>query len=617
MADFLLSALWTLLTLTAAAGFGAAVSRRHGIAALEYRVISIALGLGLIAMLTLGIAALRLLHPVAFYAVLATGNLLLVSSIKSAGPESSSPHVRRPFLPLVPFLAANLFYCFFPPTFYDSMVYHLAVPNLYLMKGGLVPWATNFNASLPLNGEMLSLFALMNQGLFVPKLISLAAGVLIALLLISWCRDSFSKQFAFLPALAFISLPQVSFLLASSKPDMVGMLFLLAGIRLYFLYLEKTAKISHLLTAGALFGLAVGTKYTLAFFLAAFFLAVIWLGKKSFAERLRSVLLMGVMVIVLMTPWFVKNQVHMGNPVYPYLNQLFQNENWDDSQSEMFATVISRGKNKPLFDYIYFPFKVFFHPYSYGMTAVWGLLFLFLLPLVFFQRGHATGRILLAAAGIAYVLLLFFAMVPRYFLPVFLLLALPAARGAVVVTQKSTLIRRLAVPVLVFAAFYNLVFAVTLQDRYFRGIPFVRSALAGEFKGRKANYLYALPYFAGVEYMNQNLKTGDKVAFLGEDRTFYLKKDFLACSFADRHPLLDLLRESNDFTDFSRNVRALGVTHIFYSAAGLERLGKLSLLYRLDAFSRQKLNDFLGRFPVLYQYTNYTLYEIPSNETRP
>ncbi|MBN1197325.1 MAG: hypothetical protein JXA62_07955, partial [Candidatus Aminicenantes bacterium] len=398
--------------------------------------------------------------------------------------------------------------------------------------------------------------------------------------------------------------------MASSKPDMVGMLFLFAGCRLYFLYAENSKKTSHLLLSGTLCGLAVGTKYIFAFYLAAFFLALLGLGKDAFGNRLRSVVVMGVMTVLLMTPWFAKNQVHMNNPVYPYLNNVFQNKNWAGEQSELFATVISRGKNKPVHEYLYFPFKVFFHPYSYGMTAVWGLLSLFLLPLAFFQNGNRTGRILLVTGGLAYLFLLFFAMVPRYFLPVFLLLALPIARGTEVILEKSSLIRRIFTPLVILAALYNLVFAVSLQDRHFRGIPFVRSALAGEFKGKKVNYLYALPYFAGAEYMNRNLEDTDKVSFLGEDRTFYLKRDFLACSFADRHPLLDILRNSAGSPDFTRNVRNLGVTHIFYTAAGLERMGKLSPLYRLDDQLKQKLHHFLGRYPVLYRDARYTLYKV-------
>lgn len=610
MTDFLLSLLWVALTVTAAVGYAWVFFKRHGIGTREYAIISTALGLGAIAMLTLGAATLRLLSPVTFAVILSLGNLLFFFAAKSLRLSRHPLSGFHSALPLLPFFAANLFYCFFPPTFYDSMVYHLAIPNLYLMQGGLVPWVTNFNASLPLNGEMLSLFSLLGGGLYMPKLISLLAGMLMALLLITWCRKSFSRKYAYLSALAFVSIPQVGFLMASSKPDMVGMLFLFAGCRLYFIYAQDSKKTSHLLLSGALFGLAVGTKYIFAFYLAAFFLALLVLGKDSFTNRLRSVVVMGVMTVLLMTPWFVKNQAHMGNPVYPYLNNVFQNKNWAGEQSELFATVISRGKNKPIHEYLYFPFKVFFHPYSYGMTAVWGLLFLFLLPAAFFQNGNRTGRILLATGGLAYLFLLFFAMVPRYFLPVFLFLALPVARGAEVIREKSPLIRRIFTPLVILAALYNLVFAVSLQDRHFRGIPFVRSALAGEFKGKKVNYLYALPYFAGAEYMNRNLEDTDKVAFLGEDRTFYLKKDFLACSFADRHPLLNILRKSTDFNDFTRETRSLGVTHIFYTESGLERMGKLSPLYRLDNRNKQKLRDYLARYPVMYRDGRYTLYKV-------
>lgn len=614
MTDFLLSALWFVLTATAAVGYAWVFFKRHGIGTREFAIISAALGLGVIAMLTLGAAALRLLSPVTFAVILSLGNLLFFFAAKSLCISRHPLGEFYPALPLLPFFFVNLFNCCFPPTFYDSMMYHLAIPNLYLMQGGLVPWATNFYTSLPLNGEMLSLFSLLGGGLYMPKLISLLAGILIALLLISWCEKSFSRKYVYLSALAFVSIPQVGFLMASSKPDMVGMLFLFAGCRLYFIYAQDSRKFSHLLLSGVLCGLAVGTKYIFAFYLAAFFLTILGLGRDAFPNRLRSVVVMGVMTVLLMSPWFVKNQVHMGNPVYPYLNNVFQNKNWTSVQSKVLSKEISQGIKKPVHEYLYFPLKVFFHPYSYGMTSVWGLLFLFLLPLAFFQNGNHAGRILLATAGLAYLFLLFFAMVPRYFLPVFLFLALPVTRGAEVVRERSPLIKRVFTPLVILAALYNLVFAVSLQDRHFRGIPFVRSALAGEFKGKKVNYLYALPYFAGAEYMNRNLKGTDKVSFLGEDRTFYLKKDFLACSFADRHPLLDILSKSADFDDFTRGVGRLGVTHIFYTASGLERMGKLSSLYHLDDRHKHKLHQFLGRYAVLYRDGRYALYKVRQDE---
>ena len=617
MSTIFFSLFFLVTIISAAAGFaGIFFKQTNGISRMEYFSIAIALGFGIISLITLGIAAIGLLHPLLFFVVIAAGNGFFLIHIKNFRASGKRSPLGDLGLLLVPFLLADLFYCLFPPTFYDSMMYHLAIPNLYLMKGGMVPWVTNFNASLPLNGEMLYLFTLMGGGLHMPKLISLVSGVLIAILLYAWFRDSFQKKYSWLPALAFLSIPQVGFLMSASKPDLPGMLFLLAGCRMFFIYAKQSHRLSTLLVSGSLFGLAVGTKYIFGFYLGAFLVAILLLGKDPLIRRIRSVLVIGGMTLLLMAPWFIKNQVQMGNPVYPYLNRVFHNHNWDGEQAEMFSTVIRRGTGKTIPDYLLFPFRIFLTPYSYGVTAVWGLLFLLLLPLAFFQKGDHTGKILLVTGCLAHLFLLPFAMVPRYFLPVFLFLAIPVARGANVVVGKSALIKKIFTPVVILAATYNLVFTVSLQDRFFKGIPHVRSALAGEFKGKKVNYLYGLPYFAGVEFMNRHLSDRDRVIFLGEDRTFYLKKDFIASSFADRHPLLHLLRKTRNFNDFNRELQALGITHIFYTESGLERMGKLSRLFHLNAGEKKKLTEFLGHYPILYRDAHYTLHGVKRNERR-
>src|SRR3989339_1084715 len=56
------------------------------------------------------------------------------------------------------FFLSAFFYligCFMPEIFYDTLVYHLALPDLYLMKGGIIPTAGNMYSGMPMLGEMI------------------------------------------------------------------------------------------------------------------------------------------------------------------------------------------------------------------------------------------------------------------------------------------------------------------------------------------------------------------------------------------------------------------------------------------------------------------------------
>ncbi|MCK5221425.1 MAG: hypothetical protein KAR14_07590, partial [Candidatus Aminicenantes bacterium] len=126
----------------------------------------------------------------------------------------------------------------------------------------------------------------------------------------------------------------------------------------------------------------------------------------------------------------------------------------------------------------------------------------------------------------------------------------------------------------------------------------------------KLNYLYALPYYGGVEYINEHLSDNDLVAFLGEDRTFYMNKMFIASSFNDKNVILDILKESDSLSGFRMELELQGITHIYYTPSGLERLGRTSTIYRLDPGKRNKLESWLSDLTVLYRDKNYILYRV-------
>jgi len=156
----------------------------------------------------------------------------------------------------------------------------------------------------------------------------------------------------------------------------------------------------------------------------------------------------------------------------------------------------------------------------------------------------------------------------------------------------------------------SLILLAGLQEKFFRGFSYLAQKYSGEYSGEKINYLYGLPYYPGVEYINDNLSHHDRVAFLGEDRTFYMKKPFLASSFNDRNVILDTLRDSGSSPEFRMKLELLGISHIYFSPSGLDRMGRSSPVYRLSASLRGELESRLLDLPVLYRDKHYILYRV-------
>lgn len=576
----------------------------------ESIIFRIALGLGIISYLTLIAGALKFLNSFFFILILLLGNLLLVFKLKSLKKIKIDIKFSLFGLILFIFIIINFFYSLFPPTFHDSMVYHLAVPSYYIMHGGIVPWDTNFNSNLPLNVEMVYLFSLLGKTVYIPKLLSFFSGLSILLLMFCWYRRRFSRGLVLLPLILFYTIPQIGFLTSSSKTELVGMLFLFIAIRLFFYYVERSEENRLLIISGIFWGLAVGTKYTFTFFLLGFCIVLLFFKKFKFKKRVLSVLLILLLVFLCLLPWFIKNFIVTGNPTYPYLSNIFKNKFWDVEQIADFSTGFKRGYSNNLLHMLWFPIEIFFKPYKFGMTSVYGLLFLFFLPLLIFSKRSSEIRLLIFTAVIAFFFLFFFARIPRYYLPAFLLLSIPIANGVENISERFTYLRKLIFPIFGVLLLLNLILQVDLQEKFSKGFDFVSKRITGKLKGRNVKYLYALPYYSAVEYINKNLSSDDRVVLLGEDRTFYLKKKFFASSRGDQNILIELLRNSRNYQEFIEGLKREKITYILYCPTGLEQMRMRPFLYGLSTKEQKILNNGFNNFTLVYNDNKYFIYKV-------
>lgn len=616
MVEYIVGILEFALLLAAAFGLSFFLLKREsadsgGIGLGEFIVYRLALGLGIIAYVTLLAAALGLLHLYLFIAVLAAGILLFFREM--AAFRGLTIRFKLSFFGfvLLAFGTVNFFYAWFPPTFYDSMLYHLAVPAYYVSHGGLLPWPTNFFANLPLNVEMVFMFTLLGKTVLLPKLISFASGLALLWLLFSWYRQHFSRGFSLLPLLLFYSIPQVGFLTATSKPDIPGILFLFAGVRLFLYYLEQQYRPKWLFLSALFWGLAVGSKYIFGFYLLGFFLALLFMKEVNLKRKVFSIVIISLLVLACLLPWLVKNVVLTGNPVYPYLNSVFPNPYWSAQQSADFTLIQKRGGDYGLWQLIRYPFEIFLRPYAYGMTVVLGVAFLIFIPFVFFSEKNSRLRFLIISAVAAFVLMILFTKVPRYFLTSFLLLAMPMANGAENLGERFLPVKRLLPLLLTVLLAVNLVQQADLEEKYSRGFSFLVKKISGQFKGDGVKYLYHLPYYRAAEFANRRLSDDDRLALVGEERTFYLRTEFIAGSFADRNLLIDDFRNSDRFDDFLSRLKERKISHVLYCPSGLDRFGGKSATYRLSAEQQEIFRRYLSRFRMVYRDKYYFIYELP------
>ena len=604
-------AIQVILLAVAAIGYGGIAGRPlcTGKSFIEQLFVRFTLGLGLIIFATIATGWLGLWGRWFHHGVLAAGIFLLAWRPPQTVRQSHQLFQRRDWLWAAPVLVVLFFYSALPPTFYDALLYHLGVPGYYLQSGGFAPWPENFFSAFPQNAEMLNLLLLSGGSVHGPKLLSLAAAIMLFLFLSDWAGMGDKAHHTWLPGLIFFSIPEVVFLAATEKNDILLMLFLLPGVRLLAGLKEHPKGWTECIYSGIFLGLAVGVKWQGLLYVTAFVLAYFLKSQVPLRKRFLQIILIGFIVMLMICPWLIKNQVMFGNPFHPYLTTIFPTADWSAEQTKQIGEGIRRGQGLNPLALLTFCLQMFLSPYRFGLTHITGIIILLLIPLLFFRSKGTIDNFLITGCGLGLMLMLLAARVPRYFLPIFMILALPLAAAWEKLEQRFPRYRRIAILLLFSLVLIQAAQAISLLERMTLGVSFTWRNLQGKLPD-KAQYLDIVPYYPAIEFINKSLPAQARIAFLGEDRTFYIKRQFLASSSFDTNPVLSDFLASRDAAEWCKRLHLRGITHLLYTPQGLARMQEMSYTYRLPGMQQQQLETILKAWQPLFNDGRYFLYQV-------
>ena len=125
------------------------------------------------------------------------------------------------------FLVLNFMSALGPEYFYDSLVYHLAMPKLYLLHKQIIPTPSMIYSGVPFATEMLYGLSLSLGTETLAKLIHYGFGVAIAGAIYSWCQKFINRKAALLATLLFYSAPLVCFASSVAKVELALTFYLL------------------------------------------------------------------------------------------------------------------------------------------------------------------------------------------------------------------------------------------------------------------------------------------------------------------------------------------------------------------------------------------------------
>lgn len=574
---------------------------------------ALGLGLGLfsLSLLLLGLAGLWTTRVMSLLILLplAAGTILYGRAIPAGLRARDVPRKFPEFTPweglgfllLASYLALNFMSALGPEYFYDSLVYHLAMPKLYLLHQRIVPTPNMLYSGIPLGTEMLYGLGLSLGTETAAKLIHFGFGVATAAAVYLWCRKYVNRKAGLFAALLFYSAPMVCFAGSVAKVELAMTFYLLLAA---FLVLEAvdqedvSLNAKSVLLAGVFAGLAFGTKYNAGLYIPVLALPLLY--KQIQAERFdaklffkQAALFFGAAALV-SSPWLIKNWLFFHNPTYPFLNDFFGTASSADVAG---LRADAHARNIAGIFTTWSGFKNLFldvwNPHGQNMDSYAGPALEIGLPWLFLVRWKATKHrgLLIVLAGLWTVWALHTTL-SRFLLPAVPIFSILVA-SALCLIQLPRPLRAL-----VLAAFY---YTVTIS----MARTFLMLARPGAWKvayGRaaKSDYLlhehpaYTAPYYSGVQFINENLAPDATVLFIGEERGYYCERKFITASMLDVNPMQELAATAPDTETLLAKLKQKGVTHLlintgsehyqrWLSGLGRENLGKYEALLNAKA----------------------------------
>lgn len=319
----------------AGSGWDQAMAELHPF---EKAALQAALGLGIIALLVLAVGILGGAQRWSGWLALGLGLLMLHDpvwgwlnelgnsfTVTRSGSSYYTGWLAGVFIGLV--LIVRLLQALAPPVAWDSLAYHLQVPQHYLQAGRIAFYPENLYSGFPQTAEMNYLWAMALGTSAAGGVMSWAVGVLGLLGLEGFSRRLWGEQVAWLAPAFLLTGNSLSRALGSAYVDSWLILFGLGVIVAFERYAVVGQK-GWLVIGGVFTGFAIGTKYTAAVLCPAWLGAIIWhyWGEGSNRRLSRNHRLqnwLAVNSIFLFTagfaclPWFVRNALWSGNPFYP------------------------------------------------------------------------------------------------------------------------------------------------------------------------------------------------------------------------------------------------------------------------------------------------------------
>ncbi len=477
---------------------------------------------------------------------------------------------------LIVLAAAAVMMAFVPELFYDSLVYHLGLPQMYVNEGRLIDTPNVYFSRFPMFMHMLYVLAVGLDGSAMAKLFNTTVvftgmGTLLALARrLEWAR---AGAWA---CLFILAMPVFQLNAWTTSVDVALGTYASLGFLAYMIWKKSISAPRRWFVVFSLcVAFVFGIKYTgVVMVLAYGALLVIDKRGASWFVLARRLCVYSFVVLMVMSPWLARNILWTGNPVYPILWKVFPSRgmNTDKIQGEENST--KNAAPHSLGTYVSYPWRQTMKEASnfnfIGPMTLAGLPLIFFLPWKKVREQSA----LFILIGLYFAIGLHFSGEIRYLLPGFFLLSLLMMGGIFSVTQKKRWVGWLLQACFALLVFYQMLWIFQCMQGLYKPGPVLT--------GQTSRLTYVSTMHDGLNLCPWNTMQQDlekmpettRIYILGGEQVFGFPKRFWYSSCHDDAPLVLWANASSSAEELYRKLAGMKMTHILINAPEAVRLGR-------------------------------------------
>ena len=487
---------------------------------------------------------------------------------------------------------------FVPPVSKDALVHHLAIPKLYLKNHGIYEIPFMGFSYFPMNLHLLYMIPLYFGNDIAPKYIHFSFAILTCWLIFCYLRRKINTIYGLLGVIFFVSIPIIVKLSITVYVDLGVIFFSTASLLLILKWVENSYKARFLILSGISCGLAVGTKYNglITFFLLTLFVPFLYSRytqgeKPMFFRPLGCGLLFLFIVLLVFSPWMIRNYHWKKNPIYPLYDRWFNppqaisgkviSDDDVENPNRGFFTFRSLVYRETGWQIALLPVRIFFQGKDGDPQYFDGRLnpLLLFLPILAFLRIKADTsdvsrekKIILAFASLFFGFAFFSSVIRiRYISPIVPALVILSVFGLkkmieIINSFNKRLIRQTGTIFIFLIVLFFLYLNVHYIIDQFKAVdPFkyINGTLSRDEYIEKYR-----PEYAAMQYINKNLPSDAFIlfVFLGK-RGYYCDRRYIL----GEDKLSHILQQSNKPQEILVELKNSGITHLLINNYFFER----------------------------------------------